>query len=1117
MQKIFGFAIWHSHAKSKKIPLINWLFIMRLSICLAAILTIHISLFAANPSSAQNVNDTRVIFSAQRETLKSALSKLQDASGFNIFYSSANVNANKLVIIDKKDRTVAETLELLLKGTALTYRQNGSSIVISPSIMQAIPARRINGIVLDENGKPVPGVSVRLKKDNLTSTATDENGHFHIDVTNDGETILFSFVGYQSQQIQVQDIKDNSLRLILIPASGSLSEVQIIGYGQTTRRLNTGSVASITAEDLSKETVTNPLRALEGRIAGLQISQSNGNPGSNQTVQVRGVNNLTSNYGLSSAQPLIIIDGVPSTNLNGSFPLNDNLNTQISGANGGLSLFAGLNPQDIERVDVLKDADATAIYGSRGANGVILITTKRGKSGSTSLAANVYTGIEKVAHFVDMLNTEQYLKLRREAFVNDGVTPTTSNAPDLLTWDPNAYTNYQKLLIGGTSHVTDAQLNYTGGNDRIQFFSSGNYHREGSVYMGDFGDTRLIGRVNVTTNSVNRRLKTNFGVSYTDDQTNLPSVDVSTALSLPPNMPLRNPDGTLYWLGTTFVNPLASLSKLYRSSTQFFIANGNIDYNFLQGFHLKLNTGYTRNVLNQNNTNPISSQNPASVTSNSATFATSVSSNYIVEPQIDYTLKKGKSTFLALLGGTIQKSTNQFSNINATNYAFPGLLTSVAGAGTYTAGSSYNLYKYAAAFGRLNYNNADKYLLNLTFRRDASSRFGSNHQFANFGAVGAGWIFTDEPFLKADKSVLSFGKLRASYGSTGNDQLPNYQNLALYNTTTAYQGSSALTLSGVSNPDLAWETTKKLEFGLDLGFFKDRLFLTADYYVHHSGNLLTYGNLPNQAGYNSINENLDAVVENKGYEFTLTSTNIQTKDLKWTSSFNISFQTTKMLSFNAATTAFYGSSFLVGYPVPPTFTYSYGGINPTTGAVIINDRDGNSIINTIDRYAQGIRNPFYGGLNNTINYKQFSINFFLQFNNNYGNVNSIYGTRPGSFNNQNVSALDRWTTPGQTGTLFPAASGTPGGTGVVYATYNNYGNSDVFYGNTLWAKLRSASLSYQLPQQMTSKWGISTARLYLQGQNIYTWAKQKYVLDPETGTSLPPLRTIVVGLNVNFK
>ncbi|WP_316825513.1 SusC/RagA family TonB-linked outer membrane protein [Pedobacter miscanthi] len=1116
MQKKTAFAKENYYAILTKFLQLNRLFIMKLSLSYTVAFMFGFSLLASTRSSGQNLKTTRLTLAVKHEPLRTALQKLQARCGLGIFYSSVKISAFSDVSTDNRPHSIAELLDMLLKNTNLEYRQEESAIIITEKKTGSSPLpdrqqKKVLGIVTDEKGQPIPGVNVRLRLDLKNATSTDQNGRFQIDVENDDDFLLFSFVGYQPQEISVKEIAATTLKVLMKPMSGSLNEVQIIGYGTTSRRLNTGSVSSISSEELAKETVSNPIQALAGRIPGMTISINNGNPGSNQSVNIRGVNNLGS-LGLSGSLPLFIIDGVPFTNFNANLPFNDNLNSSgLIGAAGGLTAFSSINPLDIDRIDVLKDADATAIYGSRGANGVILITTKKGKEGKAQLNVNLYSGIEKVGHYVDMLNTKQYLDLRREAFKNDGVTANTANAPDLLSWDTNADTDFQKLLIGGTGHLTDGQLNYSGGNERIQFFASGNYHNEGSVYLGDYGDTRLIGRLSLSTSSLNKRFKAGFSINYTDDQSNLPISDVSSAMSLPPNYPLYNADGSLFW-GAGFTNPMATLLKTYKSSTQNLIANGNLDYNFGYGFHAKLNAGYTRNTLGQRTANPLASQNPASATSNSAAFANIIATNYIAEPQLDYSIEKGKHKLLALAGGTFQQNTSDATTVSGTNYAFESLLTSINAAGTVTALNSNSLYKYAALFGKLNYGFDNKYLLNLTFRRDASSRFGPSNRFANFGAVGAAWIFSDESFMKNRPAFLSFGKLRASYGTTGNDQLPNYAYLALYDSGTAYQNSSTLIPSGIANPNLKWETTRKLEIGLDLGFFNDRILLTADAYMHRSGDLLTYANAPSQSGFNTVNVNLDAIVQNKGFELQITSTNIQMANFKWTSNFNISFQRNKMLSFADAKTAFYGTSFAVGYPVPPTFLYSYAGVDPSNGKAVINDLDGNSAaLSLSDRYILDLGNPYYGGLNNTFRYKQFTLDFFLQFNHRIGIINQINGIRPGSLNNQNISVLNRWRLQGDTGTLFPGASSSSGSD--IYASYSLLPSSDFYYGDASWIKLRSASVSYTLPSALTNRIRLGNVRFFLQGQNLLTFAKNKYVLDPESGNALPPLRTIVAGLN----
>lgn len=1100
----------------------NTRFFMKVNlICLLSIV-LATSILGAAESSGQGINTKKIALSSNGGTLKAALKELELTSGLTIFYPTEIVDRYKTVKLNRKSRTIGETLDLLLAGTVLEYEQSDENIVLSvkPTKIE-LQERRITGLVQDVSGNPLSGVTILIETQNKntgaslnSSTATDRQGHWGLLVSNDDLMIRFQYLGYKSVVKSVKEIQNNGI-VVLEMSNDNLDEVVVIGYGTTTKRLNTGSVSSITAKDIETQTVANPIHALAGRIAGVEMSQNNGLPGSNSTVRIRGVNNLGS-FGLSGGLPLFIVDGTPFTNFTTTQPINDNLNNSgLTGANGGLSVFSSINPADIERIDVLKDADATAIYGARGANGVILITTKKGKSGKSQFNVNLQQGGAKVGRFVEMLNTPQYLEMRKEAFVNDGVTATAANAPDLLVWDQNKYTDWQKEFLGGTANITDAQLNYQGGNERFRFFTSGAYRNDGTVFKGDMGNTRLSGRMSVSTNSADRRFSSTFSVNYTNENTNLITTDVANVLSLPPNYPLYKDDGALYWI-SGITNPMANLLKTYDSNMANFIASGDLKYNIVSGLSMKLNLGYTRNNLEQATRNPLSSQNPASTTSHSASFANIKATNYIAEPQLEYTLKRGKSAFLGLVGGTFQQNINDATRLNGTNYAYEAQLSNISAAGTVTAANAYSDYKYASLFGKVNYDYDNKYIVNATFRRDASSRFGPNRQFANFAALGAAWIFTNENFFKENLEALSFGKLRASYGTTGNDQLPNYSYMLLYRNSPIYQNIATLSISGIANPDLEWETTKKMEFGIDLGFLNDRILLKTAAYWHNSGNLLTYASPANQAGFNSVNINLDAVVQNRGVEIELNTINVQSEKFRWSTDFNISFQKNKMTSFRDKDKAFYGTSFVEGEAVPPTFRYVFEGIDPVTGKVLIGDLDGNpASTSSNDRYIMGVGTPYYGGMNNSFSYQGLTFDFFLQFNHRRGVTNQINGTRIGSLNNQNISVLDRWRQSGDIGTLFPGSSANSGA-GVIYPSYQYFGSSDFFYGNTSFLKLRSASLSYTLPQAWNRKIRTSNTRLYVQGQNLMTFAKNKYLLDPESGNATPPLRAVVVGLNVTF-
>jgi TonB-linked SusC/RagA family outer membrane protein len=978
--------------------------------------------------------------------------------------------------------------------------------------------RRIGGIVVSNDSKPIAGVSISSQLAG-TGTTTDANGQFSIDVKQ-RDVVTFSFVGYQSQEVTVSN--QSALRISLEASQKTLDEVVVIGYGTTTQRKSTGSISSISGAEIAKQPVANPLAALPGRIAGTLVAQNNGVPGSSVQLQIRGQGSLS-----QGTIPLYVIDGVPFTNFNGGSPATDNLNAfGTSGASGGISPFSMINPADIERIDILKDADATSIYGSRGANGVVLITTKKGRAGKTKLDVNVKTGFTHVNHFIPVLGLKDYLQLRREAFKNDAATPNVSTAPDLLVWDTTKSTDFQKLLIGGTGHIVEAQATLSGGDERTRFLFNSGYRRETTIYLGDFSDKRFSTRLNVEHNSADRRFNASFGASYSNDNTNIPTSDLTSAYNLPPDLPLYDSTGKLFW-ATGFTNPLANLLKKYKGVTTNLIGNAAVRYTVFPGLNVKASFGYTMTDLDQKTANPASSQNPANNPVSSAAFSDNKAQNWIIEPTAEYIAQVSKGKLTALLGGSWQHNISNGYYINGTNYSNEALLGTLSAAGTATV--IYNNiveYKYAAIFGRLNYDWKGKYILNGTFRRDGSSRFGPNYRFGNFGAIGAAWAFSEEGFVKDNLRFLSFGKLRGSYGTTGNDQIGNYIYLPLYSSSTTYLGNPSIAPTTLPNPDIHWETTKKLEAALDLGFLKDRILFNIDYYRNRSSNQITFVGMATQTGYNSITQNLPALIQNTGLEMELNTTNIKSRNFKWNTALNVTFPKNKLVSFPGLESSFYSTSYIIGQPINFTRIYRYTGVDAATGKATFEDLDKDGSITSADRTIASIGTPYYGGLSNNFSYKNFDLGVFFQFNHRYG-VTNILNTRPGALVNQNTSYLNRWRQPGDV-TNIPAATTTSGTT--IYTSYNNYTSSDAVWGDASYLKLRSVNLSYMLPGNVISRLKMTNCRIYAEAQNLFTWAKNKYIYDTETtvqggpsglgtgtiGQVLPPLRTIVFGINCSF-
>jgi len=989
----------------------------------------------------------------------------------------------------------------------IVLTQNNTILIKEIKTVQQI---QVSGKVTDLAGLPVPGVTI-LIKGTSKGTVTDLEGSYTLTVPNPENVLVFSYLGYETQEITVGN--QNIINVTFKEKFDTLNEVLVVGYGTTTRRNNTGAVSSVSSQVIESQVVDNPINAMIGRMAGVNISPNNGLPGSNYTVQIRGNNTLGGN-GLSGALPLYIIDGVPFTNYNGSIPARDDLNVWgISGANGGLSPLSAINPDDILRIDVLKDGDATAIYGARAANGVVMITTKGGETGKGRLSVDYSNGWGEVGNFVKLLNTEQYLEMRREAFQNDGSTPNTSNAPDLTVWDQNAYTDFQDLLIGGRADISSLQLNYSGGNESTRYYMSGFYNENGTVFPGNMGSNRVGGRINVQTNSKNQKFKGNFNVSYSKDHTNLITTDITGAIGFAPNFPIYNSDGSFNW--ATGSNPLAYLKQKYQSDTENFIFSSNLQYDIFKDLHAKVNFGYTRSWLDQRSQNPASAQNPSGAVNNQARFVKSTTDNIIIEPQLEYNYTFSQGSVDALIGTTFQDYISETTSLTGQNYAYEDLLDVISAAGTISATNNYSQYKFASLFGRLKFGFRSKYIANVTYRRDASSRFGPNNRFANFGAVGLAWIFSNEKFLLNKESFFNYGKLNISYGLTGNDQIPDYQYLTLFSAAGGananYEQITTLNSGTIGNPDLKWENTKKLDIGLDLGFFNNRILFKANYYRNLSTDLLTYSTIPVQSGVNSINANMDAEIVNRGLEFELTTVNISTDNFEWNSAFNITFQESELKRFDDIDQSFYGSSFEIGKSVTNPRYFSYGGVDVNTGDPIINDLDGTPGIDfNKDRSFVDIGTPFFGGLNNTIKYKNLTLNIFAQFNHRKGINNYLRGNSLGGLNNQNISTVDRWRNPGDTNVLWPGA------TTFSYPFF--YRSSDFFYGDASFIKIRSVNLEYRLEPEWLKGTGIDFASIYFQGQNLLTFSKNSdYEFDPETGiNSMPQLRTIVLGVKCTF-
>lgn len=1056
---------------------------------------------AASKGFAQNLSDIKVNLNTGNGSLKDVFSQIESQTDFRFAYRNNLISSDKEVYMPETSLTVKSALDLALKDTGLGYRQLNNSIIIfrnAPKPELNAQEGIVSGAVKDERGQALPGVSVRVKGEKAGSI-TDVNGKFTIRTKESAAILIFTYIGYATLEVRTDH---SPLTITMNPDAGKLDEVVVVGYGVTSKRNNTGSVTSITSKDIALQAVSDPLSALQGRVTGLDITGTSGYPGSSYHVQLRGINSI-----MGGNDPLYIVDGIPF--------VSESLN-QFTGANGATSPLNSINPADIERIDILKDADATAIYGSRGANGVILITTKKGQSGKTTVDAKIYSGVSSVNHKVDMLSTAEYLALRKEAFANDGITPTESNAPDLTVWDQNTDNNWQEKLFGKSANLTEAQLSVSGGSDKTNFLLSGTYRKEDNVVPGNTGFDRGALNFNLNHTSADNKFNLTASVKYSADANNSLATDVTQYYNLAPNYPVYDSTGNYYWYGND-QNPIAYFERKYQSSTKNLVTNMLAKYNILTGLNAQVSAGINRISMHQTQTLPEVSFNPQNYTTSMAYYGNNEVNSYIIEPQVNYERQLSKGNLRLLAGGTWQSSIREGQNLEGDGFSSDEQLDNPDAAVTLLSrGYNYSQYRYTSVFGRATFNWDEKYIINGTFRRDGSSRFGPDKRLGNFGAVGLAWIFSNEAFLKDKQNVLSFGKLRGSYGTVGNDQIGDYQYFDSWSAASfPYAGLGTLFPTRFSIPDYSWEVNHKLEAAMELGFLKDRILLTVDYFRNKSNNQLVNYALSPQSGFHGFTSNLPAQLQNTGMELELNTTNISGDGFKWNSTISFTKTKNKLVKYPGLEGSSYSSIYFIGQPINVVTGYQSLGIDSQTGLPLFKDLDNSgSITDPEDMVILGTPSPeYYGGFLNNFSYKNWSLSFFFQFvkqeggSLNYGYLSSPIGARV----NKDVSALSRWNTTGQN-TDIPIATST---TGDAYAAYNLWRLSDANWVDASFIRLKNINIGYNLGS-LLKRAGLSRCLVFVQGQNLFTITSYDG-FDPETkGLVLPPLAAYTAGLQVSF-
>lgn len=1042
-----------------------------------------------------------ITFSVKNERLEKVFLLIEQQSGHHFIYSNEALAGAKPITLTVANEQLTSVLEKCFAGQPLQYNLHEKNITVKAK-PQAVVERVLSGKVINESGLPVQGISVAVKNTNLI-TATDINGIFIFDHAPESATLFISGAEIESQEITVK--KSNNIEVVIRQRVNVLDETLVIAYGKTSRRYTVGTSSGIKSSEIEKQPVSNSLLVLPGRISGLQVSQNNGAPGSYVTVRLRGQNSIA-----NGNDPLFIIDGVPfpSVTLSGSFGGATGVNT---------SPLNTLNPADIESIDVLKDAEATAIYGSRGANGVILITTKKGYQGKPSLNIRYYKGLGSITRRIELLNTPEYIAMRKEAFANDGVSPTAANARDLLLWDTIRYTDWQDVMIGNTMKSDDVNLQYAGGTAETQFRISAGYHKETTVFPGDFFMKKFSGSLQMNHRSVDKKFLLSISSEYAYAGSELPMEDLTTQITLPPNAPaIYDATGKLNWENSTWNNPMALLNSVFEFKTDQFLSNVSMAYQVLPGLSAKLNGGFTYLNAKDLAITPGSNYDPALNATGIARFATNTIKTLIAEPQISYDYYKKQISATILAGATLQSSTQYNIAQAGTGYTNDATIRSLRAAPSIiNVGENDINYRYSGLFTRITADYKKRYLFSATIRRDGSSRYGPENRFANFWSLGAGWIFSEEKFLKKQR-LLSFGKLKLSAGLTGNDQIGDYKYLDLYSPlSNAYLGVTPYVPTQLYNPLFGWEKVNKKEAGLDLGFIKDRILITVNYYYNTTTNQLVSYPLPTMSGFSGITRNIPAIIRNTGWEFEVNTVNLKSRFWEWRSSANLTIPKNELVEYEGLASSTYANRYVIGQSLFIAKAYQNTGVDPQLGIYTFTDFNRDNLINNPnDRQVVVFTGQrFFGGLQNTIKYKRLSLSILFQFVSHPHSENylSRFG-RPGNMTNQPKLILGRWQRPGDISSIqrFTNSSSSAN------TAFSNYRASDVGgYGDASYIRLRNLSFTVDLLKPELQKKGIKSCQVFLQGHNLVTITAFEG-LDPETKSLLPPVRMLTAGFQLTF-
>lgn len=1123
------------------------------------ILYISVIQVLASPTIAQNVN-----LNVSNKSVREILKTIEAQTHYRFFYNDSFSDLDNLVSIELSNKTVKESLDKLLNSSKISYKVLENNLIVIAPARELMQAKVSGQVISAKDNLPIPGVKV-VEKGTSNITVSDAKGNFSLKVSNENATLVFSSIGYTTQEVKL----GGQINLVVKMDEDlqKLDEVVVIGYGSTLKsQLGGGSVGTVNVKDLQKAPVISFEDALAGRVAGVQIISSEGGPLSTNNIVIRGNSSVTQNN-----SPLWVIDGFPQ---------------ESSYANT-------IDPSSIKSITVLKDAASTAIYGSRGANGVILITTNQGASGAPVVRFDGYYGFQKTLKLMNMMGPYEYVKLQTELVGLDAKKLYTPGDPTLGdAYVPGGRTldfyktapsiDWQSLLYK-EAPMQNYSLSVSGGTDKSNYMVSGSIsNQEGTII--ETGLKRYQGRF-VFNQEINKKTSFNLNVNYANVRTQgtSPATNAGSASSnllfavwgyrpaISPSSSLEDqlsqgidPDGQVQYA----YNPILQQQNTTINANNYSLAaNSYLDYKIIDDLTLRISGGLS---YNQSLSNSYYNINTASGMLGSSmgphgTISNATSTSLLNENTLTYKKVFNRNHYLnVLVGFSTQKMKANASSSTASNVPNDILGVSGLDEGTpYAIGSSSGLSALSSYFGRVNYNYQSKYYLSIVGRADGSSKFAPGNKWGYFPSGSVAWNVLNEDFMK-DINYISELKLRGSYGISGNNRVGDFAYLSSitlplannYPFGNVYQKGAVQ--SALGNTNLKWETTATTDIGFDLGFLKNRIELVADYYKKVTSNLLLQATMPGHIGYTSALENIGKV-SNEGLEFALNTINVENKKFSWNSNFNISFNKNRVLALSSGQQALisqvsYTSSpsypyiAEVGGPISqiigfkwlgnyqysdfdklPNGTYVLKGNVPSNGNtrttilpgdIKYADINGDGNVTDADKVVIGDPNPlFTGGFSNNFTYKGFDLNVLLTFS--YGNdiLNMNRWVFEGSqtgWLNMYSSYEDRWTPDNPTNEH--ARSGGEHGVQEVSSRIVEDGS---------FLRLKTVSLGYRLPSSFLQKINVTSARVYCSAQNLAVWTKYTGS-DPEVSTrpgaltpgfdfsSYPRAFTLVFGFNFTF-